>query len=178
MCFSFPSCLTSGNPGSDCVNGSVADRGSCAMIGLRICAFFLFFFFFYPPHFSPYSPSPPLSRDSKVTKIYNQMAYDTLATKGSREPSDRRGRRGGRFGAARLTSHCWPLLGRAVVCLYWKHDSKDTHASFSRQKVVKDGIWRLDLIDRHYMVKMERGDEKNDAFRAKLWRQTATQRSN
>lgn len=50
------------------------------------------------------------------------------------------------------------------------HDSKDTHASFSRQKVVKDGIWRLPLIDRHYMVvKMERVGEKSDAFRAKLW---------
>lgn len=58
------------------------------------------------------------------------------------------------------------------------HDSRDTRASFSRQKVVKDGIWRLDLIDRHCMVKMERVDEKSDAFRAKLWRQTATQRSN
>lgn len=131
------------------------------------------------PFFSFPSPRPPpLSRDSKVTKIYNQMAYDTLARKDSREPYDRTGRRGGGFGGTRLTSRCWPLLGRAVVCLYWKHDSKDTHASFSRQKVVKDGIWRLDLIDRHYMVKMEREDEKNDAFRAKLWRQTATQRSN
>lgn len=50
-------CLTSGNSDSDCVNRSVADRGSRAMIGLRICAF---------------------SSDFKVTKIYNQMAYDTL----------------------------------------------------------------------------------------------------
>ncbi len=39
------------------MNRSVADRGSRAMIGLRICAF---------------------SSDFKVTKIYNQMAYDTL----------------------------------------------------------------------------------------------------
>lgn len=66
------------------MNGSVADRGSCAMIGLRICAFSLFF---------PLSP-PPLSRDSKVTKIYNQMAYDTLARKGSGEAE--RGVWGGR----------------------------------------------------------------------------------
>lgn len=50
-------CLTSGNSGSDCVNRSVADRGSRAMIGLRSCAF---------------------SCDFKVTKIYNHMAYDTL----------------------------------------------------------------------------------------------------
>lgn len=39
------------------MNRSVADRGSRAMIGLRICAF---------------------SCDFKVTEIYNQMAYDTL----------------------------------------------------------------------------------------------------
>lgn len=39
------------------MNRSVADRGSRAMIGLRICAF---------------------SGDFKVTKIYNQTAYDTL----------------------------------------------------------------------------------------------------
>lgn len=52
-----PLCLTSGDAGSDCVNRSVADRGSRAMIGLRICAF---------------------SSDFKVTEIYNEMAYDTL----------------------------------------------------------------------------------------------------
>lgn len=59
-------CLTSGNSGSDCVNRSVADRGSRAMIGLRICAF---------------------SSDFKVTKIYNQMSYDTLVqpTQSSRQ---------------------------------------------------------------------------------------------
>lgn len=51
------------------MNRSVADRGSCAMIGLRICAFF--------------------SSDSKVTKIYNQMAYDTLVKKPA-EADDRR----------------------------------------------------------------------------------------
>ena len=39
------------------MNRSVADRGSRAMIGLRICAF---------------------SSDFKVTEIYNEMAYDTL----------------------------------------------------------------------------------------------------
>lgn len=50
-------CLTSGNSGGGCVNRSVADRGSRAMIGLRICA---------------------SSSEFKVTEIYNQMAYDTL----------------------------------------------------------------------------------------------------
>lgn len=29
--------------------------------------------------------------------------------------------------------------------------NKDMHVSFSRQKVVKDGIWRVGLIDRQYM---------------------------
>ena len=64
---SFP-CRTSGNSVSGCVNRSVADRGSRAMIGLRISAFSCAF---------------------EVTKIYNQMAYDTLV-KATEKTDDRK----------------------------------------------------------------------------------------
>lgn len=49
-------CLTSAEQASDCVNRSVVDGGSRAMIGLRMCAFL---------------------SDFRVTRIYNQMAYDS-----------------------------------------------------------------------------------------------------
>lgn len=99
------------------------------MIGLRICAF---------------------SSDFKVTKIYNQMAYDTLVKatqswwqKEEEEP-------------ATLEESAWPH----TVVHYWVvllsvfiiTPNKDMHVSFSRQKVVKDGIWRVGLIDRQCMV--------------------------
>lgn len=44
--------------------------------------------------------------------------------------------------------HYWDV----VLSIFIITPNKDMHVSFSRQKVVKDGIWRMDLIDRQYMM--------------------------
>lgn len=122
-------CLTSGNSGSDCVNRSVADRGSRAMIGLRICAF---------------------SSDFKVTKIYNQMAYDTLVKATHSWRQEKKPSQATLDGSAwpHAVDHYWDVL----LSVFITTPNKDMHVSLCRQKVVKDGIWGMDLIDRQYMV--------------------------
>ena len=79
------------------MNRSVADRGSRAMIGLRICAF---------------------SSDFKVTEIYNQMAYDTLVKSHPRLMTGEENE-SGHFRGIRLTSRCGPLRGCTVVFFYY-----------------------------------------------------------
>lgn len=44
--------------------------------------------------------------------------------------------------------HYWDV----VLSIFIITPNKDMHVSFSRQKVVKDSIWRMDLIDRQYML--------------------------
>lgn len=46
----------------------------------------------------------------------------------------------------------WSITRMHCLSVFIITSNKDMHVSFSRQKVVKDGIWRVDLIDRHYMV--------------------------
>lgn len=89
----FSLCLTSGNAVSCCVNRSVADRGSRAMIGLRISAFSVF----------------------AVTKIYNRMAYDTLVK--ATKTDDRKKKAAGHFQS--LLDLCLPFVTMLCCLLHF-----------------------------------------------------------
>lgn len=51
-----------------------------------------------------------------------------------------------------LWPHTVPHYWDALLSVFIITPKRDMQAVFSRQKVVKDGIWRVDLIDRQYMV--------------------------
>lgn len=63
---------------------------------------------------------------------------------------------GGKNEATTSEESAWPHAvvhyRDAALSVFIITPNKDMHVTVSRQKVVKDDIWRMDLIDRQYMV--------------------------